>query len=314
MPRAVTQAARVRAYGLTHALIAAAAFADADKKSHRHRLCLAISTTDDVDDKPGEPYLLVSAGGPTRVIAVNAGKALGADELRCDLSPAAAALIVKVFGASDGDVQLKYDGTRLTVAATDALFDNQKIEVRTLSFDKRADAPRIFATALELAEYDELLRVAITSDATVVVGKAAKALGAAPVIVPVTYHEVPAVAVRIGGQAVAFLRAATVTPDVAPVWRQLAAADLPEDGDAWYSDHIHLGHVLDGVAPLSVVKPGEVAGDVPEGQQEADVEPAVAEDTGVDLADVEADAALPERPVSLASVLADDDTVAGDAA
>lgn len=30
MPRAVTQAARVRAYGLTHALIAAAAFADDD--------------------------------------------------------------------------------------------------------------------------------------------------------------------------------------------------------------------------------------------------------------------------------------------
>lgn len=112
MPRVKTEQVRVRAYELTRALRAAAAFTDANKKSHRHRICLRTTTwTDDAittptDDIVGEKSALVAAaGGPLRVLAVMAGEVKTLDEFAIDITPGAAALIVKLFSQA-GEVEL----------------------------------------------------------------------------------------------------------------------------------------------------------------------------------------------------------------
>lgn len=304
MARATTAQIRLRGADLVRALHAAAAFTHADKKSHRH--CINLRTVGQDDTMS----LVVGGGSPTRVLVASAGKATG-DQLAVDLTPGAAAAIVKLFAGSD-EVALKHDGKVLAVTAQDQLFDNQRIEVRTLPIDPKADAVRIASTAIVTAENPESGDVALTPDDAVTIAKAAKALGVGYTVEAVQLGDVTGVSVLIGSSAVAYVRGRLVEGQYLPaLFETMGDEHAPRDGSPWYADHIHLGHVLDGVAPLSVVKPGEVAGDAPEGQQEADVEPAAAEDTGVDLDDVEADTDLPERPVSLAVVLADDDTVDG---
>lgn len=242
MPRTASPQARVKGSDLVRALHAAAAFTHADKKSHRHRIHLATAPVEDAQ------VLLVAGGSPTRVLVANAGTVTG-DELRLDLTPAAAALIVRLFTGA-GDVALKHDGKTLTVTAQDALFDNQRIEVRTPRTDPRSDAIRIAATAINLVD-EAVEYVAISHDNTAAIAKAAKALGIGPMLTAVGYHDSLGVRVTFGKAAIGYLRA---TPSVSALnyWDEATAVGLPAVGSPWYSDHITLGHILDGVAPLNV--------------------------------------------------------------
>lgn len=294
MARAATTQIRLRGADLVRALHAAAAFTHADKKSHRHCINLRTIGTDD------QMRLLVAGGSPVRVLVASTGLVTG-DDLALDLTPGAAAVIVKLFAGSD-DVALKHDGKVLAVAAQDQLFDNQRIEVRTLPIDQKADSLRIAALAAVLGEWTDVPRH-LSADMAGAIAKAAKALGVGPTIDSVGYNDVTGARIRFGSGAVAYCRAGEAPAELSDAWNDLFDVAAPADESPWYADHIHLGHILDGVAPLHAVKDPDTTD-----------EPVEAEDTGVDLADVEADTALPERPVSLASVLADDDTAAGDAA
>ena len=242
MPRTASSQTRVKGSDLVRALHAAAAFTHADKKSHRHRIHLATAPVDDAQ------VLLVAGGSPTRVLVANVGAATG-DELRLDLTPAAAGLIVKLFTGA-GDVALKHDGKTLTVIASDALFDNQRIEVRTPRIDPRSDAVRIAATAVNLVD-EQIEYVAISHDNTAAIAKAAKALGLGPMLTPVGYHDSHGVRVTFGKAAIGYVRA---TPAVSALsyWDAATAGGLPAIGSPWYADHITLGHILDGVPPLNV--------------------------------------------------------------
>lgn len=266
MARTSTQQVRVSADTLCRALKAAAAFCDSDKKSHRHRINLRATTwTDDFDaENPAEKSaLIVAAGGPTRVIAVNAGDLTTIDDFIADISPRAAALIVKVFGQADG-VDLKTDGKILTITANDALFDNHKLEVKQLQISTRADsvdiASRIHLTGLdEAADFPDA--VAITAETSACVAVAAKALGASVTSEPVSINLVLGVRVKFGGIAVAWTRANQISTGVTRTWEGVLAGDV---SDEWASDDITLQHLLDGALP----RPGDAlkaVDDVPDG-------------------------------------------------
>lgn len=300
MARATTTQIRLRGADLVRALHAAAAFTYADKKSHRH--CINLRTVGQDDTMS----LVVGGGSPTRVLVASAGKATG-DQLAVDLTPGAAAVIVKLFAGSD-DVALKHDGKVLAVTAQDQLFDNQRIEVRTLPIDPKADAVRIASTAIVTAKNPESGDIALTPDDAVTIAKAAKALGVGYTVEAVQLGDVTGVSVLIGSSAVAYVRGRLVEGQYLPaLFETMGDEHAPVDGSPWYADHIHLGHILDGVAPLHAVKTTE------DGMP--DVEAVDGDDAGVDLDDeVEIelpDLSLVERPVSLAAVLADDDTVDG---
>lgn len=264
MARAICNQIRVNGNDLVHALQAAAAFTHADKKSHRHRLNLTTVTVDD------HQVLLVSGGSPTRALAVNAGEAVGND-LSVDLSPAAAALIVKVFNGS-GDVTLKDTGKILAVTAQDQLFDNQRIEVRTLPVDQRADSLRIVAIAINLATESEPY-VAVSHDTAVAIAKAAKVIGNSPMLIPVGYHDSLGVRVTFGKAAIGYARASAALSAL-NYWDAATEESQPLADSPWYADHITLGHILDGVAPLKAP-----LSTVPDNDTEDEDEP----DDGVDL-------------------------------
>lgn len=294
MARATTAQIRLRGADLVRALHAAAAFTHADKKSHRH--CINLRT---ITPRPDEMRLLVAGGSPVRVLVASAGLVTG-DDLALDLTPAAAAVIVKLFAGSD-DVALKFDGKVLAVTAQDQLFDNQRIEIRTLPIDQRADSVRVAALAAILTDLPEA-PMHLSADLAAAIAKASKALGVGPTIDGVNLNGVDGARIRFGSAAVAFCRASEATALLSEAWNDMFDVAAPEDGSPWYADHIHLGHVLDGVAPLHAVKDTDAPASDDEPGEES-------EDTGVDLADIETDV----EPPSLASVLADD-TETGDAA
>lgn len=127
---AKTFATRVLAPQLAPALRAAAPFIDPDKRSHRHRINLAVHSIT-VKDKE-ERHLFIAAGNVSSAILIDAGQVEGMEYFATDITPAGAAVIVKFFGGKDAaGVSLTLAGETLRVAATDRLFDNQSLEVRT---------------------------------------------------------------------------------------------------------------------------------------------------------------------------------------
>lgn len=249
MARTATQQVRTNADTLCRALRAAAAFTDADKKSHRHRINLRTTTwTDDVDEQePAEKSaLIIAAGGPTRVIAINAGDLTTVDPFSVDISPRAAATIVKLFAAADG-VDLKTDGKTLTVTATDALFDNHKLEVKQMQPSTRADAVDIAARIQLIGwEVPDAHAVAVTSETAACISVAAKALGAGVTTEEITIVGVHGVFVKFGAAAVAWARGNQINAGIIGHWSGILADDI---SDEWAADTITLQHLLDGAVP-----------------------------------------------------------------
>lgn len=251
-----TQQVRVDADTLCRALRAAAAFCDADKKSHRYRINLRKVGWAELDDagdtETDRAHLVVAAGGPTRVIVVNGGdldvaRGMG---FSADISPRAAATIVKLFAAADG-VDLKTDGKTLTVTATDALFDNHRLEVKQLQISTRADSVDI-AWRIHVTGVDDDLphAVAVTADTSACFAAAAKALGAGIIVEPVSVRQVLGVRARFGSTAVAWTRAHQVGAGLAQKWEGILYGDI---GDEWTTDDVTLQHLLDGALP----RPGD---------------------------------------------------------
>ena len=260
MARTVTQQVRTNADTLCRALRAAAAFTDADKKSHRHRINLRVVTWADlVDDPDGvrvetdRQHLVVAAGGPTKVIAalagdLTAGNLPRGDEFTADISPRAAATIVRLFAQAAG-VDLKTDGKTLTVTATDTLFDNHRLEVKLLQPSTRADsldiAWRIRMTGTD-DEFDLPDAVAVTADTAACIAAAAKALGAGVTIEPVTFGKVLGVQARFGGAAVAWTRAHQVSSGLSGAWEGILDGTITGE---WAAPDVTLQHLLDGAVP-----------------------------------------------------------------
>jgi hypothetical protein len=257
MPRLKTEQVRVSAYTLTRALRAAAAFTDANKKSHRHRICLRTTTwTDDSkinldgeQETSERSSLIAAAGGPLRVITVLAGDVKELDDFAIDITPGAAALIVKLFSAA-GEVELKHDGKTLTVTATDTLFDNRRIEVRALKPEARSDALLIAQRLTSLTGLPDWQPVSITHEASVAVAAAAKALGAPVFVQPIFHGNAAGAELQYASIAVGYTRAHLTGVELSPAWG--AILDTGVD-DEWRGDLVTLQHLLDGALPRRVV-------------------------------------------------------------
>jgi hypothetical protein len=272
MPRLKTEQVRVRAYELTRALRAAAAFTDANKKSHRHRICLRTTTwTDDAvtsptDDVVGEKSALIAAaGGPLRVVAVMAGEVKTLDEFAIDITPGAAALIVKLFSAA-GEVELKHDGKTLTVTATDALFDNRRIEVRALKPEARSDA-LLIAQRINVVATLSSKDITVTHEASVALAAAAKALGAPLLITPITHGKEYGAELHYGSIAVGYTRAYQASSILSPAWGAILDLESAAGAGDWQDDTVTLQHLIDGALPrrvVSIVQPSTSTSEEPD--------------------------------------------------
>lgn len=272
MARTITTQVRAEAASLCRSLRAAAAFADADKKSHRHVLNLRTAELDPVKGAPND-HLLVGGGNALRAIVVDAGKIDGREALSVDITPKSAALIVALFAKAQG-LELKTNGKTLTVTSVDSLFDNQRIEVRIVPASKRADAVLVAQRMHALADVQPSSRHRMSASDLAAVAAASKALSAPMNLDDLEYGSGSSLGLRVRmGVAVAYLRARDEAGALGDTFRQ--ALDHAVE-DQWTQDHVNLGDVLDGVVPtLGTVKP------VPE-------QPTQAEQTAVDeqVADV----------------------------
>jgi hypothetical protein len=261
MPRLKTEQVRVPAYDLTRALRAAAAFTDVNKKSHRHRICLRTAMwTDDTPiptqggntDTTGEKSALIAAaGGPLRCLSVLAGETKTFDEFAVDITPGAAALIVKLFSAA-GEVELKHDGKTLTVTATDALFDNRRIEVRALKPEARSDALLITQRIAAITSHIPMA-ISITHEASVAIAAAAKALGAPVAMEPISHGKEWGAELQYASVAVGYTRAHLTRASLAPAWDAILEQELIRVDDPWAGDMVTLQHLIDGALPRRAV-------------------------------------------------------------
>jgi len=254
MARTPTQQVRVRAYDLTRALRAAAAFTDANKKSHRHRICLRTSSwLQDVDGKPtNKAALIAGAGGPLRVINVMAGDLKEFDFFRVDITPGAAALIVKLFSQA-GEVELKSDGKTLAVTSTDQLFDNRRIEVRALKPEDRSDSV-VIAQRLSTIWEESPTHLSVSHEASVAIAAAAKALGSNADTNGCLIGGQAGVEILFGHAAVGYSRAYPAA-SYSAAWESTLRVNLDP---AWDDEHVHLQHYLDGALPrrsVTIVPP-----------------------------------------------------------
>lgn len=243
MARTNTQQVRVSASSLCRALRAAAAFADADKKSHRHRINLR-AVNMGTQDEP-KMTLVVGAGGPMRVIVVSAGSLDKYDEdFAVDVSVRGAARIVQMFAQTDG-VTLKTDGKTLTVAATDAMFDNQELKVIALKPEQRSDAlliaGRLHSRSTTFASSEN----PISGSDMACIAAASKAIGVGVEIEDIELGDSGGIRIRIGG-AVAYVRTSGAVTSLAAGWATALTVDVEE---AWQAEHIQVGHILDGALP-----------------------------------------------------------------
>ncbi len=277
MPRMKTEQVRVTAYTLTRALRAAAAFTDANKKSHRHRICLRTATwTDDTPiptqggntDTTGEKSALIAAaGGPLRCLSVLAGETKTFDEFAVDITPSAAALIVKLFSAA-GEVELKHDGKTLTVTATDALFDNRRIEVRALKPEVRSDA-LLIAQRINVVAALSSKDITITHEASVALAAAAKALGAPLLINPITHGKEYGAELQYGSIAVGYTRAYQASSILSPAWGAILDLEAAAGAGDWQDDTVTLQHLIDGALPrrvISIVQPSDSTSEEPDSE------------------------------------------------
>lgn len=246
MARTITNQIRVKAPDLCRALRAAAAFADSDKKSHRHVLNLRTVELEPVNGKQVD-QLVVAGGNALRAIVVNAGAIDGYTEpFDIDITPKAAALIVSLF-AKAWEVELKSNGKTLTVTAADTLFDNQRIEVRAVPMAARADALLVARRMHALADVSFASSYRMNANDIACVAAASKTLGAGMHTDDLDYGSSKGLRVRMGSAAVAYLRSGTDVANLADVWIQALAHEL---ADPWAADHIDLGHVLDAALPI----------------------------------------------------------------
>lgn len=148
----MTRTRAIRTYGptLAGALRAAAPFIDADKRSHRHRLNLAVHEIPVKDST--ERHLFVAAGNASSAILIDAGKIDELEDFATDITPIGAAILVKLFGGKGaGSVSLTLNTDTLRVTSVDRLFDNQSIEVRTRKGAKGTDSVAIMRRVLAYA-------------------------------------------------------------------------------------------------------------------------------------------------------------------
>ena len=278
MARTSTQQVRVSASSLCRALRAAAAFADADKKSHRHRVNLRavnLGTTE-----VPRMHLLIGGGNALRVIVVNAGSLDQFDEeFAVDIAVPAAARIVQMF-AKTAVVTLKTDGKTMTVAATDAMFDNQEAKVRALAPEARSDALLIAGRLHTSVGVDDTTLNPMSSSDLQCIAAAAKAIGSGIELEDVELDDSSGIRVRFNADAVGFVRTSAAWTSLASFWNNALTVEVEE---AWQAEHIQVGHILDGALPNVTALKAVADADAEDADEPIDLD---AVDTDAELAEV----------------------------
>lgn len=247
---AKTFATRVLAPQLAPALRAAAPFIDPDKRSHRHRINLAVHTIT-VKDKE-ERHLFVAAGNVSSAILIDAGQVEGLEYFACDITPAGAAVIVKFFGGKDASgVTLTLAGGTLRVASTDRLFDNQSLEVRTRKPGRGTDTIAAMRRILALGTpvEPETSAIAIGHLDTQRLAAVNKVLGTRTVLERMTLGD-DAYALAYIGMSIAAIPAHGA---VLPAWHALPESD--DDGRFLMHPAMSLRHLLNETMPSTTDAP-----------------------------------------------------------
>lgn len=242
---AKTFAIRVFAPQLAPALRAAAPFIDADKRSHRHRINLAVHTITVKEEE--QRHLFVAAGNVSSAILIDVGQVDGLEHFACDITPAGAAVIVKFFGGKDAaGVSLTLAGDTLRVAATDRLFDNQSLEVRTRKPGRGTDTIAMMRRVLAMrTTADPAPAMAIGHLDTQRLAAVNKVLGFRIVLERLALAG-ETYALAYIGNSVAAIPAST---SALPSWHVLPEQD---DDDRWLSHpNVALKHLLNETFPSS---------------------------------------------------------------
>ena len=294
MARTSTQQVRVSASSLCRALRAAAAFADADKKSHRHRVNLRAVNLGTTEEP--KMHLLIGGGNALRVIVVNAGSLdKFDDDFAVDIAVPAAARIVQMFAKTDG-VTLKTDGKTMTVAATDAMFDNQEAKVRALAPEARSDALLIAGRLHTRVGVDDTTMNPMSSSDLQCIAAAAKAIGSGIELEDVELGDSSGIRVRFSAGAVGFVRTSAAWTSLAPGWDNALTVEIEE---AWRAEHINVGHILDGALPNVTALKAVADADAEDAAEDEVVDGEVVEDGSdadepIDLDAVDTDTELAE--------------------
>jgi hypothetical protein len=183
-----------------------------------------------------------------RVIVIDAGKVNTGDEFSADIRVKDVKDIASLFAGTD-ELDLKVTDRTIAFIAGDALFDNYKLELRLLGAEKGSDSVTIAQRIATIGE-DDLTApgavVCVSSDTSVRVAAAGKALGTGSTARQILGNSVLGARIQFGSSAVAFVRATEAQIAREGKWDVALAIDIPAE---WFGDRVTLQHLLDGALP-----------------------------------------------------------------